>query len=276
MSFRKDRHRIHSDDSDDDFMRMAYDGGDGDAPAEKGKYDDEVAGFSTGLTDGIQRERSCTDILCLVIFWAFIAGMGFCAIKGSKEGQFDKLIAPLDAAKNFCGIGDYADYPKLLMTDYSSVNMPLSILGTGVCIKECPSDQSMKLEDGKTCKDNAKVKCEAAKSSKTLNNPLNICFPLNRNALSSEGERAGFDALVKAIKTNPAGRTFEDMKASSTAMYMGMGTALFWSVVYIFLMSKFAEPLAWCCVFLVQIGLIAGAVGGYFMWEKAKKAVVFE
>lgn len=51
-----------------------------------------------------------------------------------------------------------------------------------------------------TCKDNDKYKCTDAKSSKTLEF-LNICLPMNKNALDAE-EKAGYDALMKYIKDN--------------------------------------------------------------------------
>lgn len=56
-------------------------------------------------------------------------------------------------------------------------------------------------------------------------------------------------------------------------MYVSLGTALMWSIIYIYIMSWFAEQLAWCCVFLVQFGLIGAAVGCYMMWDQAKLQV---
>lgn len=78
---------------DDDDHYYEAEGGE-DKP--KGKYDDDVEGFSTGLTEGIKRDRSCTDILCLVIFWVFVASMIWLTSYGLKHGQYDKLMAPLD------------------------------------------------------------------------------------------------------------------------------------------------------------------------------------
>ena len=60
------------------------------------------------------------------------------------------------------------------------------------------------------------------------------------------------------------------MYKSSTSMYISMGLALVWSIVYIYLMSWFAETLAWCCVVLIQVGLLAATVGAYFLWEAEK------
>lgn len=57
----------------------------------------------------------------------------------------------------------------------------------------------MKFKTGVNCLDNKNAKCSHAKSSKTLNNPLDICFPLNENAFDA-AEKKGFEALKEAIK----------------------------------------------------------------------------
>lgn len=225
--------------------------------------------------DGIKRDRSCTDILCLVLFWAHIAGVIYLAMEGSKNGQFDKLMAPIDAAGNFCGWDkDYKDYPSLLITDYSNIANPIAILGTGVCVKKCPDVKALDkaFENGVDCKDNEKAKCADGHYSKTLSNPLRICMPLNANALD-ETERKGFNEMKKALMNSAAGKTLEDLYKSSTSIFMSFGMALVWSLVYIYIMSIFAEALAWCCVVLLQLGLIAASAGCFFLWDQEKKSV---
>lgn len=49
-----------------------------------------------------------------------------------------------------------------------------------------------------------------------------------------------------------------------------MGLALVWSVVYIYLMSWFAEALAWCCVFLIWVGLGFGTYAAAMKWLSSK------
>jgi hypothetical protein len=49
-----------------------------------------------------------------------------------------------------------------------------------------------------------------------------------------------------------------------------MGLALVWSIVYIYLMSMFAEQLAWCCVVLIQVGLFAASIFSYLKWDKER------
>jgi len=48
-----------------------------------------------------------------------------------------------------------------------------------------------------------------------------------------------------------------DMYLSSRAIYVSMAMSIIYSVIFIYLMSWFAEVIAWCCIVLVQIGLIA-------------------
>lgn len=82
------------------------------------------------------------------------------------------------------------------------------------------------------------------------------------------------DAFLKS----KAGTYFMDLYNSSRAVYWSMGLALFWSILFIYLMSIFAEYLAWCCIILVQLGLFAAAIGSYFLWERSKegKALAIE
>lgn len=76
---------------------------------------------------------------------------------------------------------------------------------------------------------------------------------------------------MQQLTDSPVGSMFEDMYKSSTSMYISMGCALVWSIVYIYLMSIFAEQLAWCCVFLIQFGLFAGTIFSYMTWDKEMK-----
>ena len=66
---------------------------------------------------------------------------------------------------------------------------------------------------------------------------------------------------------------FGDMYKCSTSMYIAIGLSIVWSIVFIYLMSFFAEPLAWCCVFLIQVGLIVGSAYLFFMYTEEQKRV---
>lgn len=125
-----------------------------DGGRKKG-YDDDVNGFSckgsSSIQDGIVRaERGCTDCFFLLIFLAFVGSMGYLTFLGYKEGDLPKLLAPLDADNNFCGITEgFEEYSNLYLTDFSTPTAK-AIFASGVCVKECPATP----EDAIDCKPN--------------------------------------------------------------------------------------------------------------------------
>lgn len=76
------------------------------------------------------------------------------------------------------------------------------------------------------------------------------------------------------MEDSPVGSVFEDMHKASTSMYICMGMALVWSIIYIYLLSWFAEVLAWLCVLLIQLGLLAATLGCLFKIQVESKKVV--
>lgn len=104
-------------DTDDLFVR--YEGGDDAKKATKedkikGKYGEASDGFSLDkekFATGMVRDgRKCTDILCLIIFLAFLGAMGYATIFGFTHGNLETLLAPIsndsgsDKKAMFCGI----------------------------------------------------------------------------------------------------------------------------------------------------------------------------
>lgn len=91
--------------------------------------------------------RGCTDIPCCCLFVAAIGGL--IAI---HKGCFDKaspfkITYPLDHAGNSCGLGAYADYPKVYYPAKKMITggpLALDVYYSnpknlwGVCTKECP------------------------------------------------------------------------------------------------------------------------------------------
>lgn len=162
------------------------------------------------------------------------------------------------------------DYPKMILTTFE-ITDGFGILKSGVCIKECPTEKGKDLKDGEDCKSNKEIACDKHKTYVTKD-VFDFCLPASADALS-ENEKKGYEALMSALHDSAAGTVFQDMYKSSTSMYASMGLALVWSIVYIYLMSCFAEQLAWCCVVLIQVGLLAGTAFAYLQWEQAKKFV---
>ena len=87
------------------------------------------------MKDGIVRDRACTDPLCLLIFLAMVASMGYLGWYGNEHGDVNRLTSPIDADLNICGVTPgYEDYSYLYLSDFSSLSVT-GIFASGVCVK---------------------------------------------------------------------------------------------------------------------------------------------
>ena len=69
------------------------------------------------IRDGPVKKRSCTDILCLLLFLAFIGGWIFVAYLAFSQGDIDKVLHPTDSKGKVCGRGELEDKPYLMFFD---------------------------------------------------------------------------------------------------------------------------------------------------------------
>ena len=123
---------------DDDFK--AYDGGE-----TKGKYDDDMKNFSVDEkikeSGGFCKyeQRTCTDILFLIVFWIAMGFMLYLGVDGLMKGDPAKLLAPLDGDNKFCGSSEgYEEYGQLFIP-LKDANLA-ALFNGAVCVKECPKD----------------------------------------------------------------------------------------------------------------------------------------
>ena len=141
-----------------------HEGGEDDAPEKTGppskadRYKERSDAFSVtenGMTveTGLNRERGCTDPICVLLFLAFIAAMFGVAIYGYLQGDPKRLVAPYDFTNNICGVDEpVKDYPKLYFTKLapgwrdamgggSDKIMKSFLYDEAVCVKECPEEK---------------------------------------------------------------------------------------------------------------------------------------
>ena len=69
------------------------------------------------VRDGPVKKRSCTDILCLLLFLAFIGGWIFVAYLAFSQGDIDKVLHPTDSKGKVCGRGELEEKPYLMFFD---------------------------------------------------------------------------------------------------------------------------------------------------------------
>ncbi|XP_070177370.1 choline transporter-like protein 2 isoform X2 [Littorina saxatilis] len=124
------------------------------------------------------RNRSCTDILCCIIFLVFIVALGALGVFAYVWGDPKLLLYPTDSDGNLCGFGDFKSKPKLLFFDLiqcGKVGPGVFVQGCPtpqVCVAECPSKNYVWLEDynpaGSSNKANVICKDGVDKVSKNL------------------------------------------------------------------------------------------------------------
>jgi hypothetical protein len=129
------------------------------------------------LKEGVIRDRTCTDIFCLLLFFAFIGAMCFCVFVGYSQGELDKVIAPIDPNQHFCGVKhwkkdkarkpleergepeyDNTGYPYLFFPGLNPDGDKLglaTVLKDSFCVAECPGKEAKQVEcaSGSKCTD---------------------------------------------------------------------------------------------------------------------------
>ncbi|CAH2314470.1 choline transporter 4 [Pelobates cultripes] len=96
------------------------------------------------------KSRSCTDIICCVLFMAFIGGYIVVGIMAWLYGDPRQVIYPRNSTGMYCGVGDNKDKPYVLYFNLlkciSATNVLAATLKgfqcptTQICVKECPND----------------------------------------------------------------------------------------------------------------------------------------
>ena len=96
---------------------------------------------------------------------------------------------------------------------------------------------------------------------------VNICIP---SSIPSSIQ-AGIDVFMDMFNSSLAGKYVMDLWYSSTSCYVSIALSVVYSLIYIYLMSAFAEPIAWFCIFILQIFLIGSSATLYMLREEKMK-----
>lgn len=135
------------------------------------------------------------------------------------------------------------------------------IANSGVCVNSCPTSPDENFEHGKNCIDNGKIKCSDVTKTQATSNFGHYCIPEQPNT----AQKKAMNDILKSINQSKTGGSIIDIYQSKNSLMIGMATAFVFSLVYILIMSKFAEKLAQCTIVLTQLGLISLAAFAYFL-----------
>lgn len=77
-----------------------------------------------------------------------------------------------------------------------------------------------------------------------------------------------FKESIKDLMNTKLGGGITDIYLSSRAVNWSIGLSIVYCILYIYLMSMFAEYIAWAIIVIVQIGLFVGSGASFYSWNK--------
>ncbi|XP_067662583.1 choline transporter-like protein 4 isoform X1 [Haliotis asinina] len=83
------------------------------------------------------KKRSCTDVICCILFLAFVAGQVVVGFYAYAYGDPTLLLYPQDSQGNLCGLGTMRGRNNLFFFDLTECGR----MGPGVFINGCPTPQ---------------------------------------------------------------------------------------------------------------------------------------
>ncbi|XP_016952175.1 choline transporter-like 2 [Drosophila biarmipes] len=91
-----------------------------------------------------ERNRSCTDVPCLLLFVLFLGGWVFIAQFAYRNGNLSRLVAPIDSFNRECGVDPGVESKRnLFYFDMTKCLDPLKTLEgcqtPRVCLESCPT-----------------------------------------------------------------------------------------------------------------------------------------
>ncbi|XP_037914056.1 choline transporter-like 2 isoform X4 [Hermetia illucens] len=238
-------------------------------------------------------KRSCTDVLCLIIFVVFLILWSYIAYFAIGHGDLEKLLVPVDSQGYRCGVDSpVLDKPYLFFFNLEKCISPLVPI-TGcptpqVCVKECPNQMFIyETYKGSFEELKSKLICQTDKDKENIKDMTdaknaiqeNRCaswyipsVPLSRRCLPQN--TADILELVKALHLYPAdfekaleqvkllaninglGQLIvEDLTESWPVMAIGLILAMILSLVFIAVMRWLAKPMVWLSI-LGVLGLL--------------------
>jgi choline transporter-like protein 2/4/5 len=240
------------------------------------------------------KKHSCTDILCMLLFLVFIAGLILVSLVAYKYGNPSDLVLPHDSRGRVCGKSPGVETkPYLLFFDITKCLAPITPL-TGcpteqVCVSECPSKTVVKLKDldEKFCDPFTRKcptyllesrplfsRCVPSILAKLVNQTMNIvafdeATQQNVTISSYDGSNLTFKKLNEAVKyltnfldlKNFFELALEDFTKSYWLILSGLGVGAVLALFWIIILRLIIKPVVYLTI-LIVLALLG--VGTYF------------
>lgn len=203
------------------------------------------------ILNGPLEERKCTDCLFLLVWFAFLIGMGWMTIIGYVQGETGKMLAPIMTGELICGYDEgVTEYPKLYVPDLDNAVNPsiTNFFKESVCVKDCPTKSENNTID---CFDPSMCTFEVYETHEVID----YCIPA-ASALANvynKGEDGTFSTS----------NYFVSMYESRWVILTSIGISLVVAFIYLKIMDWCAVAIAWITIAVIEISLVAL---GYFAW----------
>ena len=99
---------------------------------------------------------------------------------------------------------------------------------------------------------------------------MDVCVPVVDKLDADTRQEWGY--IFQRVEENPVIQEIQGLMDSWKAITFSIFTALAISIIYIYLLSLFAEYLAWALIFVVQIGFVVMAGIGFYTYVSAAAA----
>jgi hypothetical protein len=188
--------------------------------------------------------------MCLA-FLVFIAGMAGVASYGFANGDPEKIITPLDAVGNQCGLGDLADYPYLYIVQVEAdASTDVVDMSTSVCVSSCDLDEG----DYTDCYTNPEVTdCPLVYYDYQLYLDR-YCFPNSTTAAND---------IMDMLGNNTFATSMADLSQTPDVfIYMPIVTVVV-TFLYIFALKYFVRPLLYISFIGILVLFTAGGAYSY-------------
>uniref|UniRef100_A0AAR5P590 Choline transporter-like protein n=1 Tax=Dendroctonus ponderosae TaxID=77166 RepID=A0AAR5P590_DENPD len=255
---------------------------------------------------GPLKNRSCTDVICLLIFIVFVVLWAVIGIWGFRNGDPNTLLVPKDSSGLRCGLDKEVKNYKYLfffeLTECLAASTPFTGCSTKqVCVESCPNatfyyeTSSKNLQALPYC--NYKVRTTAYDENECPKWFLpstsfqKRCIPattlFNETVLSDiatavNDTNINSDNIITAISNLKllseaeqfASQVINDLVNSWQKILIGLAVALVICLIYIFMLRWIAGVMVWISIVGVLAALSAATYFSYTTWQywKTKNA----
>ena len=185
------------------------------------------------IINGPRSKRSCTDIICcllFVIFWVFTI---YIAIYGLQNGNLKNIAQPYDSDGNRCGVDrGFEKFPLL----YFDQPMSTSAIKFTICVGSCPKDD----KDRVFCKPNNDVtSCEKMNLYKSFALANRFCMPDYSKFL--QGAKQKLNELGSEV-------FFGDIEEAWVVLLISIAVSFLVAFIYCYLLEHCAPCIVWSMI----------------------------